>query len=176
MFNLFKKKKDKKENLGLNVFSLNKEFDEAVNSNDFISFNRFISTVLLKSNLGFESQVYLKFIEKFKMAFDKKYLISFDKFNISFVIDKMTNQNLLVPIVKFENISTREIISFHSTIKNTDVTSENVFYFNLNNEITNLLNNNFKVEIFPSIILTFSNFSKNLKIIYDYSNISKVTL
>ncbi|WP_033160919.1 MSC_0623 family F1-like ATPase-associated protein [[Mycoplasma] collis] len=162
----------KKNEIELNTYSLNKDFEEAKKDSDFISYNRFISTVLFKSDIGFESEVYKKFKSQYEMAIEKKFSISFDKFNIIFTLDKLTNE-LLVPAISSVPNATKDFINFKTP---QQLTTNSIFYSNLNKEIIILINQKFKIEIFPNMILIFSPFSNTFKLIFNYKLINKASL
>lgn len=146
---------------------LNASFDEIKKQDKFISFDKLISTVLLKSTTSFKNKEINKLLDLLKTAFLNKQEIIFDKFIISFKLDKELNNFYLVPYITDKPATNFEAINLKT---NSSLIKENITLY-LNDEINNLLANNFYIEIFENIIVKSDNQNNLLNIFYNEKNI-----
>ena len=63
-----------------NIFDVFSEFESAKSNSNFVSYDKFMSSILLKNNIGFSSAIYEKFDGDFKKALENKYNILFENF------------------------------------------------------------------------------------------------
>ncbi|WP_427902933.1 MSC_0623 family F1-like ATPase-associated protein [Metamycoplasma alkalescens] len=152
-----KKIEKQKQNLLLEankkIELLNQEFENLKNQNNFISFDKLISTILLKSNLDKnknEEKILFGWIKK---ACEQKYDLVFDAFVISFNLDANLNNLYMVPTLLKNQSSNFEAIDFSS---DSNLFNSN-FIMNLNIEIKFLLANGFYVEVIKGIIMKKNN-------------------
>lgn len=152
-----KKIEKQKQNLLLEankkIELLNQEFENLKNQNNFISFDKLISTILLKSNFDKnknEEKILFGWIKK---ACEQKYDLVFDAFVISFNLDANLNNLYMVPTLLKNQSSNFEAIDFSS---DSNLFNSN-FIMNLNIEIKFLLANGFYVEVIKGIIMKKNN-------------------
>lgn len=147
-----------------NIFNVFSEFENAKLSPNFVSYDKFISSVLLKNSAGFNSNIYKQYDSNFKKALENKYNIMFENIIITFNINPKYSSDILVPMItKFEP-SNNETISF----KNLNfVTEYTKFLKILNDEITKILSLNKYLEIYPNVIIFVSQNTKSTKILFN---------
>ncbi|PYF43606.1 MSC_0623 family F1-like ATPase-associated protein [Metamycoplasma alkalescens] len=132
---------------------LNQEFENFKNQNNFISFDKLISTVLLKSNLDKNKNEEKILFDWIKKASEQKYDLVFDAFVISFNLEPNLNNLYLAPTLSKNQSSNFETIDFSS---DSNLFNSN-FIMNLNIEIKFLLANGFYVEVIKGIIMKKNN-------------------
>ncbi|WP_025755512.1 MSC_0623 family F1-like ATPase-associated protein [Mycoplasmopsis cricetuli] len=170
--NLIKKNKNqiKKYEIMFPLFDLFKEFNELKNLDYFISYDQLMSSVLFKTSLSFNSDIYLKYLSTYSLALEKKYQMIYKTFIISFGIDSRIGNKFLIPIVQNSKNDSIDFVIFTSSSN----LNENYFYECLNNEINALLQKSKIIEILPSILIYYSKNSKTLKISIDKNQVSEI--
>ncbi|WP_406615023.1 DUF2714 domain-containing protein [Mycoplasmopsis hyopharyngis] len=150
-----------------NEFSFFSMYQEAVNSNIFVDYEKLVASSLLESNLGFESPEFKEFESLWKEAFEKKFDIILKYFIIHFNVNLKFSSDALVPtIVSVESANNEAII-----LKESKNPGLNLFLANYNNLIFSLLKANIYVEVFPKVIIYVSPNTNTLKILFDQKHV-----
>ncbi|MEX1816470.1 DUF2714 domain-containing protein [Metamycoplasma hominis] len=163
------KKKD--NNPLLSYFDVFKEYKEHESSQDLITFDEMISTVLFNNNLGFNSPIYLGFISKIDLAFKNKYDILLKDFNITFNLNLKFSQEVLVPIITTKNYSANNAIDLTTS---SDIKYQE-FLNSYNAEIKKLLALKKSIKIFPHVILFHSELKNDLVLLFSEKVVAVVT-
>ncbi|MGZ9413706.1 MSC_0623 family F1-like ATPase-associated protein [Mycoplasma sp. 480] len=173
MKKLFSKKPKNKlskeqEALLFPFYDLEQKYKEIEASEKFISYSRLMSSVLLSTGLSFESDVIKEYKSIYTKALVKKYDLVYLDFIISFGLNKKFSPKFLVPILVKEISSNTE----HFDLRYDENLVKENFLTKLNNEINSLMERNFYVEVLPGIIIYFSSYSKEMKLVFkkDYTN------
>ncbi|MBN3534742.1 MSC_0623 family F1-like ATPase-associated protein [Mycoplasma procyoni] len=161
------KKKEQQELFAL--FDVFGEVEKVKKDKNFVSYDSLMSSVLLKSNFGYESEVYKWYFSTFKNIIDKKYEAEFDGFIISFSKDLRFGDKL-VPIVTTEANSHLETFTFRTS----DDQDAEEFLIKLNSEIEDLFDKNSFIEIFPGLIIYYSQTSRAKKILFEKSFVAQI--
>ncbi|EOA07082.1 Hypothetical protein MYEA_5430 [Mycoplasma yeatsii 13926] len=157
------RKNDKNSIINLETFDVFDLFKKTKASQNYISYKKLIASVLLGSNLGFNSDQYLEFEEMTNKALENKFDLLLKDFVISFNVDHKYGLNILVPILTDKESTNNEAISF---IKSSDEKLNNFLnVFNL--YISKLINDDKCIEIFPEIIVYRSKNTTSLKILFN---------
>lgn len=155
-----------KKSLGINnYFDVYQVYEQAKMSTNFISYDKFMSSLLFNNNLGFESDIYKRFFNEFSSAFLEKKDVIFSKFIITFNVNLKFSSNALVPMIVYNETSNNESIVFS---KSNDEQYNN-FLTSLNKEIEQNLLQWKCLEIFPNVILFISPQTNTLIIVFDKS-------
>ncbi|WP_051622782.1 MSC_0623 family F1-like ATPase-associated protein [Mycoplasmopsis primatum] len=155
----------KKQQALSNYFNVFQEFEDAKNNTDLISYDKLISYVLFKNNLGFNSSSYKKFYSEMQNALLNKTDILYRNFILTFNVNPKFSINTLVPMLSEKLSSNNNAINL-STSK--DLTY-NAFLESLNNEISQNLSLYRYVEIFHNLIIYKSQTTGQLIILFDKS-------
>ncbi|MCU4117254.1 DUF2714 domain-containing protein [Mycoplasma zalophi] len=139
-----------------------KDYKEIIKNEEFISFEQLSAEILIKMGLGFESNIYKEFVEKYKIALENKWDMLFKNFIISFNINLKFSSDVLSPLLINEEQSAHRTINFMSAEDNT----LNNFLTLFNDELTKLIEKNFIVEIFPELAIFKSKETSNLKLLF----------
>ncbi|ACF07157.1 Protein of uncharacterised function (DUF2714) [Metamycoplasma arthritidis] len=154
------------------LFDAYQAYNDARAEDSFIKYDKLIASVLLKNNISFNSEIYIKFVEKMTMAINKHYDLLFRDFVITFNVNGRFGNDLLVPMIANFESSNNEAINFREALTNDTKASQ--FLYDLNNEIARLLNQKSYVEIFPNIILYISPNTEHLKLLFSRETVSKL--
>ncbi|MBU4690940.1 DUF2714 domain-containing protein [Mycoplasma zalophi] len=139
-----------------------RDYKEIIKSQEFISFEQLSAEILIKMGLGFESNTYKEFVQKYKTALENKWDMLFKNFIISFNINLKFSSDVLSPLLINEEQSAHRTINFMSAEDDT----LNNFLTLFNDELTKLIEKNFIVEIFPELAIFKSKETSNLKLLF----------
>lgn len=142
-------------------------YEEAINSPKFVDFEKLIASVLLVSNLGFETPEYKLFEQIFQEAFSKKFDILFDFFILHFDKNLKFSDDALVPTITFVEDSNVETFN----LKNSVNPKMNLFLEKYNQMIHKLLTVGHFLEILPKVVIYISEHTKNIKILFDKQSV-----
>ncbi|UWD33872.1 MSC_0623 family F1-like ATPase-associated protein [Mesomycoplasma molare] len=171
IFKFKKRKKETKENpLLFPFYDIYKNFNETIKKENFISYERLMSSVLIKVGLGFESKEYKEYKKKIQSSISKKEDIKFEFTIISFNVDRKFGDKFLVPIVN-DKIS--------SNVDSIDLTkskeeNENNMLKILNEDVLSLIKEGKYIEIFEGLILFHSKQANSLKLFFKEEFISQI--
>ncbi|QJR44182.1 DUF2714 domain-containing protein [Mycoplasma miroungirhinis] len=154
----------------INTFDLYKDYTNIIESDNFITFEQLSATILLKMGLGFNSPIYVEFVEKFKKALTNKWDLLFKNFVITFNINLKFSNDVLIPMITTTEQSSNTTLNFYQD-KNEEF---NKFLILFNNELTNLLDKNFSVEIFYELAIFKSKETNNLKLLFSKENVERI--
>ena len=132
-----------------NIFDVFSEFESAKSNSNFVSYDKFMSSILLKNNIGFSSAIYEKFDSDFKKALENKYNILFENFIITFNVNLKYSSDILVPMITNLEPSNNETINFKDLNFSSAYTN---FIKVLNSDIRKILSLDKYLEIYPNII------------------------
>ncbi|MGX9339982.1 MULTISPECIES: MSC_0623 family F1-like ATPase-associated protein [unclassified Mycoplasma] len=149
----------------LEVF--NYDFMQLKKQPNFISFDKLMSTIQLKAQTKSKDIDVKKLFNYLKQAQNKKYEIILDEFVLSYKLDERLNNYYLVPFIK--QFPSTNIESINLRTETNLFKSKIALYFN--EEIKQLLNKNFFVEIIENIIVKTDNESNLLNIFYNEKSI-----
>ncbi|WP_051521859.1 MSC_0623 family F1-like ATPase-associated protein [Mycoplasma leonicaptivi] len=164
-------KRSNKKNIDIpsqELFDIYNIYKNSKNSNRFISFQKLLTSPLLKSNLTFNSEEIFEFVNGIKKAMDKKYQILFKDFIVSFNLNPMYSLTSLVPIIASEESSN----NFSLSVISSENPNLNKFLDLLNFEINELLAQGFYVEVLPNTLLMIKN--GKYKIFFDKQLTTKI--
>lgn len=147
-----------------NIFDVFSEFESAKSNSNFISYDKFMSSILLKNNIGFSSTIYEKFDGDFKKALENKYNILFENFIITFNVNLKYSSDILVPMITNLEPSNNETINFKDLNFSSAYTN---FIKVLNSDIRKILSLDKYLEIYPNIIIFVSPNTHALKILFN---------
>ncbi|UUD37032.1 Protein of uncharacterised function (DUF2714) [Mycoplasmopsis californica] len=158
------KKANKITKQEFNFFNL---YEEAIDSQKFISYEKFIASVLLESKLGFSSNEYLTFEKTFNEAINKKFDLLFEHFVLHFDVNLRFSSDALVPTIVSNESASVEAINLRS---NADQ-KINLFLQNYNSLLYDLIRAGNYVEILPKIVIYVSENTRAIKILFDKSSV-----
>ncbi|QSF13619.1 DUF2714 domain-containing protein [Mycoplasma sp. Mirounga ES2805-ORL] len=143
-----------------NLFDVYKHYKEIKEDPFFISFDKLTASVLIKSQLGFDSKVFNDFEKQIQKAINNKYEILFRNFVISFNVNLKFSADILVPIVTSKLSSNSETINFKSS---NEISKDN--FLSIYNEIIyQLLKQGNYLEVLPNLIVHLSKSTNSLKV------------
>ncbi|MBU4690543.1 DUF2714 domain-containing protein [Mycoplasma sp. ES3157-GEN-MYC] len=154
----------------LKLINLYETYSSILKNNDFITFEQLNASVLLSLGLGFESPVFIEFMNKINTALDNKQDIIFNNFVINFNIEQKFSPNILVPIIK-ENTSSTNLCVNLSTANEPNLDK---FLNVLNSKINELLLSKCYIEIIPNTALFICNESNSLKLLFSPKILAKI--
>ncbi|WP_373435673.1 MSC_0623 family F1-like ATPase-associated protein [Metamycoplasma equirhinis] len=154
--------KKTKNPVEVKTFDFYKEFEKIKTEPNFISFDKFMATVLLKVDTNFESSIYKKFNSAFEEAFLNKYEMKFEKFVITFNINLKFSEKTLVPMLSKMDTSNTQTLNF-TTAKEPEY---NTFLKALNEVFATLLAQNFIIELLPDLIIFNSEHINSTKLFF----------
>ncbi|WFQ91702.1 hypothetical protein MFERI14815_00306 [Mycoplasma feriruminatoris] len=146
------------------VFDL---YNQIVNANNYIDYQKLLATVLLENQIGFDSKTYLQFLDSYLLAFKNHYDIVLNDFVITFNVNLKISSDLLVPMLSETESSNSEAIN----LKTSSDQEYQKFLTTFNNYFISLINQGFCVEIFPNIIIFKSKNTDKLKIVFDKTKV-----
>ncbi|ENY68744.1 Hypothetical protein MAU_5450 [Metamycoplasma auris 15026] len=143
---------------------LNLEFNEIKKKNNFITFDKLLATIILKSNLKTNDKEVVFFLNKLEEGLIKKFDLVFDNLAISFGLSNTLNNLYLCPFLTKEAATNFESLNLSS---NADLFNEKLIK-NFNGEINYLLANDFYIEILKNLIIKKN---ADLELFYDEKSI-----
>ncbi len=153
-----------------NYFDVFNTYKEKKASVDLITYEELMASVLFDNKLGFESEVYLDFVKKFTLAFEKKLDIWFENFIINFNLNLKFSTTIMIPILVTKANSTTDAINF----RNDQNPVYNNFLISYNQKIKKLLLQNHPVQILPHLILFKSNLNGSLALVFSEKIIASI--
>ncbi|MBN0970627.1 DUF2714 domain-containing protein [Mycoplasma phocoeninasale] len=144
------------------IFNFYAEYEKLIQSEKFISFDKFYATILLRVNENFESKLFEKFKNDFQLALLNKYELVFQKFVISFNISLKFSTEALIPIITDKESSATWAVNF--TVAEDPVYQE--FLNLLNEQLFSLIKQGFYVELFPNLVIFLANNTESLKLFF----------
>ncbi|BAP39781.1 MSC_0623 family F1-like ATPase-associated protein [Metamycoplasma canadense] len=150
------------------IKTINEDFQKIKENKNFISFDKLLWTILLKSLTTFKNQDINKILFLLKEAIKNKFDIVFDNFTISFVLSNYLNNLFLIPTILEKSSSNFESINLKSDSKlfKIDITKF------LNNELNYLLEKQYFIEILNDLIIKKNSEENKIEIYYNESNIT----
>lgn len=163
-------KKNKQNNLEIQLFDLFRDYDDIIKSDNFISYEKLISTSLLKANTSFKNSKIAYLDQKIAEALAKKHEIIFRNFIISYQLNTRFSLTLLLPTITTTLSSNTRTLNL-SASQDIEV---NGYLQILNNTIKELLNNRMCIEIFPEIVIFIDNSSNTLKLLFGKTHLATI--
>lgn len=152
------------------LFNLYSDYESLAKGSEFISFSKFFASVLLKINIGFQSKEFKHFESEIKQAFETKRDLIFRDFIINFNVVLKFSANVLVPTIA--NSESSNDLAFVFT-KSEDPNYQ-LLLDAINESVKQLLEANYRIELFPNTILFIDRKSSSLKILFDKSIVARI--
>ncbi|ENY68822.1 Hypothetical protein, DUF2714 family [Metamycoplasma auris 15026] len=125
------------------------EESKMLQTNNFIDYNKFLSTILLKTKLNSDDKNVLNFINKIKNSLENFESLILEDITIAFLINEKFSFDKKVPFI----------------IKNEKKQpSVNLFEQAFNLQLQELIKDNYYIEFLPNIVLYFSSNAQDLKL------------
>ncbi|MBN4089647.1 DUF2714 domain-containing protein [Mycoplasma enhydrae] len=163
-------KKNKK--ISQELFDVYAEYKEAKTKENLTTYNQLVTSALFKNNLGFQSELYLRFLDLLNEAMNKKYDIVFEKFVVTFNLNLKFSQTVMVPMISNVESSNTEAVNFKDSTKSD---TYNQFLLDLNEEIAKALNAGHYVEIIPEILIYISPNTNEIKLLFSENIVVPLT-
>ncbi|AZZ65716.1 DUF2714 domain-containing protein [Metamycoplasma phocicerebrale] len=154
-------KKNKK--ISPELFDVYTDYKDSQKKENLTTYNQLVASALFKNNLGFKSELYLKFLDLLNEALKKRHDMVFEDFVVTFNINPKFSQNILVPMISNVESSNTEAINLKDSSKSEIY---NQFLQDFNEEISKALNAGNYVEIIPNFLLYISPNTNQLKLLF----------
>ncbi|ABC01736.1 DUF2714 domain-containing protein [Mycoplasma capricolum] len=146
------------------VFDL---YEQIVNANNYIDYQKLLATVLLENQIGFDSKIYKEFENSYLLGLKNHYDLVLRDFVITFNVNLKISSDLLVPMISASESSNTDAIN----LKQSKNEQYNKFLNTFNDCLISLIKQDLCVEIFPKIIIFKSKNTDKLKIIFDKTKV-----
>ncbi|UUD35107.1 DUF2714 domain-containing protein [Mycoplasmopsis caviae] len=152
------------------LFNVYEQYEQIVQNEKFINFEKFYATLLLENNLGFNHDLFKTYMSKIDEAVTKKFNLVFNGFVVSFNLNLKYSKTTLVPTVSFKEDPNTESVNF----KDSQDAKYSDFLIGIARKFSQLLNSGFYIELLPNTVFYISHETKTIKLLFSKDLVAEI--